>query len=111
MVDKSLFLQGLIVLSVAVIGDLYILKLLFNEIRRNKTLLPVKWMMIGLMIFLITAAAPLMYVYADAIWNFNKASWILKFAVLGNAYSKLAIVAMLILIYKYRDGDDREGLA
>lgn len=109
MVDKAPFIQAFIVLCVAVLGDLYILSIQVREIRKNHILKGMKWMLAGLMLFLLTAVLPLMYIYADIIWGFNMFPWIVNFAVLTNAYSKLAIVAMLILIYTYRGGANNKG--
>lgn len=101
--DNWIFLTGFIELIIACLIYLVVLRLQLLELQNRSRLQRLKWLLVGSVVFLFFAAIPLMTVYADALWIHATGSWLLPFAVIGNATSKMLIGVMLYLIYKFKE--------
>lgn len=101
MLDK-IFLAGFVELAIACVLYLIVLRLQLNALKNQSNLQSLKRLLIVAVIFLILASIPLMFVYANALWFHKTAVWILPFAVLGNATSKVVEALILYRIYNFK---------
>lgn len=107
MVNDWVFFVGLVELTGACLIDLYVLKLQISQLRTKSSMQPLKWMLISSVVFLIFAALPLMFVYANTLWFHYTNLWIIYIAILTNSTAKLIIGGVLVAIYRFKDNGDK----
>lgn len=104
MLNNWVFIVAFIEMGFACFMYAWVLLRQRETFKTTGALRPLKRLLFTAVCFLMLGALPLMYVYANIVWFHNPHLWIVYFAVLSNASSKVAEALLLIAIYRFRIG-------
>ena len=106
MLDNWVFIAGAALLTIAEVQYIYLLRKQYKLFSQTSPLQPLKRLLFTVVLMLIIAVAPLLFVYLNIVWFHFDNIWIVYAAVIANALAKVVVGLTLTLVYRYRGPDD-----